>query len=191
VAESGTYNLNTGAFKVTGCGQASRRIISRPAQAEGTKQEMTLTGAVVTYGEPGSLSPRLWADHLLYVPGDKISGQNASLGIGDQRLFPVAKFEQSLAGALLPTVTARAGYGHNLGGYLDLDVRVPIWPGIQTRCGYRNTLRAARSRDRRDPIITTRTDRTSPAISPRASSATMAPWHRYSGAERPGGPWFF
>jgi LPS-assembly protein len=131
LAASGTYNLITGVFKVTDLRAGEPPFYIAAAQAEGTQKEMTLTGAVVTYGEPGSLSPRLWADQLLYAPGVKISGQNASLGIGDHRLFPVVKLEESLADVLLPTVTAGAGYNHTLGGYLDLDVRVPVWPGVK------------------------------------------------------------
>jgi LPS-assembly protein len=131
LAASGTYNLNTGAFKATDvrAGEPPYYIVA--AQAEGTKTEMTLTNAVVTYGEPGRFSPRLWVDTLHYAPGVKISGQKASLGVGDQRLFPVAKFEQPLAEALLPAVTAAAGFSHLLGGYADVDVRFPVWPGVK------------------------------------------------------------
>jgi LPS-assembly protein len=46
-------------------------------------------------------------------------------------LFPVAKFEQPLAAALQPTVTAEAGFSQLLGVYADLDARIPVWPGVK------------------------------------------------------------
>ena len=131
LAASGTYNLNTGAFKLVDLRAGEPPYYITAAQAEGTKKEMILTGAVVTYNEPGGLSPTLRAEHLLYVPGVKISGRNAYLGVGDRRLFPLAKFDQALTAALEPTVLARAGYNHTFGAYFDLDLRVPIWPGIK------------------------------------------------------------
>jgi LPS-assembly protein len=131
LAASGTYNLNTGAFRLVNLRAGEPPYYFVAAQAEGTKTEMVLTGAVVTYNEPGGFSPTLWADRLLYVPGVKISGQKAYLGIGNRRLIPLKEFDQPLSEALQPTIVARAGYDHTFGAYFDLDLRLPIWPGIK------------------------------------------------------------
>jgi LPS-assembly protein len=131
LAASGTYNLNTGAFKLTDLRAGEPPFYITAALAEGTQKEMILTRAVVTYNEPGGYVPTLWADQVRYVPGVKISGQKAYLGVGDYKLFPVAKFDQLLADALAPTISARAGFDRVFGAYLDLDARFPIWPGIK------------------------------------------------------------
>jgi len=131
LAASGTYNLNTGAFTLVDLRAGEPPYFITAAKAEGTMKEMILTGAVVTYDEPGGFSPTLWADQLRYVAGVNISGQGAYLGIGNRRLFPLTKFDQPLAAALQPTIIARAGFSHTLGAYFDLDVRMPIWPGIK------------------------------------------------------------
>ena len=131
LAASGTYNLNTGTFKVLDMRAGEPPYYVVAAEAEGTQKEMILTRAVVTYNEPGGVSPTLTADRILYVPGKKISGENAFLGLGSRRLIPLAKFDQPIADALVPTVSARAGYDHAFGAFLDVDVRVPVWPGIK------------------------------------------------------------
>lgn len=131
LAASGTYNLTTGAFKLADLRAGEPPFYVTAVQAEGTKKEMTLSGAVVTYNEPGSFTPTLWADQLVYLPGEKITGLHAFLGLGDHRLFPVLKFDEPFNDAVLPLITVLAGYRQNLGAYLDLGVHVPVWPGIK------------------------------------------------------------
>lgn len=130
LAESGSYNLATGVFVLTGLRAGEPPFYITAAKAEGTRKEMILTDAVVTYNEPGDLTPTLRAGRLFYRPGEKISGQNGRLGLGSQRLFPVPKFDQPLGDMMMPSITGRAGYRRNLGGYLDLGLRVPVLPGI-------------------------------------------------------------
>lgn len=131
LAESGTYNLNTGGFKLVDVRAGEPPFYMTAEQAEGTQKEMILTGAVATYNEPGGYVPTLWADKLQYIPGVKISGKNAYLGVGNLKLFPLSKFDQPIAEALSPSIKARAGYNQVFGAYTDLNVRVPVWPGIR------------------------------------------------------------
>jgi len=129
LAESGTYNLNNRG--VQGDGAAGRRAAYyfTAAQAEGTKQGDDPDRSRGHHtGEPGVSSPRLWADHLLYVPGTRSPARSFSRHRGPR--LSRGEIRQSLAGALLRPSPARAGYGHNLGGYLDSSPR-PIWPGIK------------------------------------------------------------
>ena len=130
LADGGTYNLATGEFKLTGVMAGEPPFHITAAVAEGTKEKMTLTQAVVTYNEPGDLAPTLSADRLEYMPGKRISGVNGRLGLGDYQFFPVPRFNRSFDEALLPLFTARAGYRHTLGAYLDVGVHVPVWPGV-------------------------------------------------------------
>jgi LPS-assembly protein len=130
LAASGTYNLNTGAFKLKDFRAGEPPFFVSAATAEGTRKEMILTDAVVTYNEPGSFSPRLWADRLVYVPGTKISGEKAYLGFGDRRLIPVSKFDRPIGAAMLPLVSIRGGFSQTLGASLDVGVRFPVWQGV-------------------------------------------------------------
>ena len=130
LAEGGTYNLATGEFRLTDVRAGEPPFHVTAASAAGTKDKMTLTSAVVTYNEPGDLAPTFSADQLVYLPGKKISGVSGHLGLGDFSLSPVPRFDCSFDEALLPLITARAGYRHTLGAYVDLGIRVPVWPGV-------------------------------------------------------------
>ena len=130
LAEGGTYNLTTGEFRLTGVRAGEPPFYVTAASAAGTKDKMTLTGAVVTYDDPDALAPTLSADQLVYIPGKRISGVNGHLGLGGLHFFPVPQFNRSFDEVVLPLVTARAGYRHTLGAYVDLGIRVPVWPGV-------------------------------------------------------------
>jgi len=131
LAQGGTYNLATSEFKLTGVRAGEPPFYLTAAKAEGTKERMTLTNAVVTYDEPGNLVPMFSADQLTYMPGRKISGVNGHLGLGGYAFFPVPRFDGSIDKAVLPLVTARAGFRHTLGAYVDMGIHVPVWPGIR------------------------------------------------------------
>jgi len=107
--------------------QRARRWL---AAAAGTRAKMTLTDAVVTYSEPGAFAPTLKADRLFYEPGKRITGENGRLGLGDFHLFTLPKFDRPVEDSIIGHLTARVGYRHYLGAYLDLGLQVPVWPGI-------------------------------------------------------------
>jgi len=130
LADGGTYNLATGEFTLTGVLAGEPPFTVTAASAQGTKDRMTLSRAVVTYNGPDAFAPSLSADQLVYMPGKRISGTNGHLGLGDFQLFPVPRFDTSFDDALLPLITARAGFEHTLGAYVDLGIHIPVWPGI-------------------------------------------------------------
>ena len=130
LAASGTYNLTTGVFELKDLRAGEPPVYITAEKAAGTKFEMILTGATVTYNEPGGFAPTLRADRLVYRPGEKISGEHASLGLGGRWLVPVPKFDQPLGAAMLPLITVDGGYRGSLGAFLDLGLRIPVWPGV-------------------------------------------------------------
>ncbi len=130
LAQGGTYNLGTGEFTLAGVLAGEPPFFLTAASAAGTKDRMTLTDALVTYNGPGDLAPTLSAAQLVYVPGQKITGVDGHLGLGDYQFIPVFKFDDPLDAAVLPLITGQAGYSHTLGAFIDLGIRVPVWPGI-------------------------------------------------------------
>ena len=130
LAESGTYNLSTGVFSLSHVRAGEPPFYVTASAAAGTRAKMTLTDAVVTYSEPGAFAPTLKADRLFYEPGKRITGENGRLGLGDFHLFTLPKFDRPVEDSIIGHLTARVGYRHYLGAYLDLGLQVPVWPGI-------------------------------------------------------------
>ena len=130
LAESGSYNLTTGVFSLSNLRAGEPPFYVTAAAAAGTRAKMTLTDAIVTYSEPGTFAPTLKADRLVYEPGKRITGENGRLGLGDFRLLKLPKFDRPVAEPIISLLTARVGYRHNLGAYVDLGLHVPVWPGI-------------------------------------------------------------
>ncbi len=130
LADSGTYHLVTGIFTLKNIRAGEPPYYLQAASATGTRERMTLTDATVSFNEPGSLAPTLRAAHLIYEPGHLVTGLQGHLGLGDLRLFPLPSFSQNFREPLISHLTARVGYRHNLGAYLDLGLHVPVWPGI-------------------------------------------------------------
>ena len=130
LAERGSYNLTTGVFSLSNLRAGEPPFYVTAAAAAGTRAKMTLTDAIVTYSEPGTFAPTLKADRLVYEPGKRITGENGRLGLGDFRLLKLPKFDRPVAEPIISLLTARVGYRHNLGAYVDLGLHVPVWPGI-------------------------------------------------------------
>lgn len=130
LAESGSYNLTTGVFSLSNLRAGEPPFYVTAAAAAGTRAKMTLTDAIVTYTEPGTFAPTLKADRLVYEPGKRITGKTGRLGLGNFRLLTLPKFDRPVAEPIIPYLTARVGYRHNLGAYVDLGLHVPVWPGI-------------------------------------------------------------
>jgi LPS-assembly protein len=130
LAESGTYNLTSGIFNLSNLRAGEPPLYVTAAAASGTREKMTLTDAVVTYTEPGRFAPTLRAGQLVYEPGKRITGENGRLALGDFQVVKLPKFDRPVEEPFFTYLTARAGYRHTLGAYVDLGLHVPVWPGI-------------------------------------------------------------
>jgi LPS-assembly protein len=131
LAVSGTYNLATGAFTLADVRAGEPPYFISGTAATGTRDRMTLTHAVVTYNEPGAFAPTLRADTLIYERGHRLTGEHGHLGLGGSSFIRLPRFNQSFDQPLISYLTARVGYRRNLGGYVDLGLHVPVWPGVR------------------------------------------------------------
>ncbi len=130
LAQRGTYNLATGAFALTQIRAGEPPVYVTAAAATGTRERMTLTGAFLTYGEPGPFAPTLFAGELIYEPGKRIATRHASLGLGGHRLLALPRINRAFGAPFVSQLNGRVGYRSNLGAYLDLALHLPLWPGI-------------------------------------------------------------
>lgn len=100
--------------------------------AAGTRDEVTVFKARVTYGEPGPWQPTATADQItVSATGHRIRSDQAQIGIGSIRPLPFPKFQQSLSDPVWAFVTVTGGYRGSLGAFLDGGLHVPVLPGIR------------------------------------------------------------
>jgi LPS-assembly protein len=130
LAAGGTYNLATGFFNLTGVRAGEPPFYVTAAAAAGTRLRMTLTNAVVTFGDPGPFAITLAADQMIYEAGQRVMGEHGHLGLGGYPLFTLSKFDLAFDQPLISYLTVRVGYRSVLGAYADFGLHVPVWPGI-------------------------------------------------------------
>jgi LPS-assembly protein len=100
--------------------------------ATGSRDEVTVTNARVTYGEPGPWQPTVSADRItITAEGRRIRTEGAQVGIGHVQPLPFPKFQQSLSDPLLTFVNLTGGYRGSLGAYIDGGLHVPVLPGVR------------------------------------------------------------
>lgn len=131
LADTITYNLNTGAFTVENLRLGEAPLHLSAASATGNQQEITFTDARVTYREPSLFAPTLRADEIVYAPGAKLTARRAQLGVGPALPFSLRRFEHHLDQPLLSYLTVGAGYRASLGLHGELGVHVPLAPGLE------------------------------------------------------------
>ena len=93
--------------------------------ASGTFQEITVTRAVVTYGEPGPWQPTFKADKVIYSPGQRLRTENAQAGIGHAQPLPFPKFSQNLKEPLVSFASLNGGYRSSLGAFAEAGLHLP------------------------------------------------------------------
>jgi LPS-assembly protein len=99
--------------------------------AEGTKKEVVIHNATVTYGEPGRWQPTVKARMITYAPGHYLRVTGANVGVGDYRPLPISHLGQDLAKETgLLAATLDGGYRHSLGPYLDMGLHFPVSDGF-------------------------------------------------------------
>jgi LPS-assembly protein len=100
--------------------------------ASGTRNEITVFDARVTFGEPGPWQPTATATKVIVVPGQRLRFEGAQVGIGHAQPVPFPQFQQSLAAEpMLSFVTLTGGYRGSLGAFADAGVHLPLAPGVR------------------------------------------------------------
>jgi LPS-assembly protein len=131
LADALTLNRSTGVFTARNLriGQFPYYIEGRTA--DGTRAQVVVHDAVVTYREPGSWQPTIHAKDLTYSPGHYLRLSSASLGIDEDRLIPFSRLGEDLGReSNLTNITVDAGYRSSLGAYADVANLFPVGSGF-------------------------------------------------------------
>jgi LPS-assembly protein len=99
--------------------------------ASGKADEIVVSQARVTYGEPGRWQPTLTADRVVYAPNSQISSDNAQVGVGGLQPLPFPKFRQNLAAPFAPFVALNGGYRSSLGVFAEGGLHLPVALGVR------------------------------------------------------------
>ncbi|MEO5957684.1 MAG: LPS assembly protein LptD, partial [Opitutaceae bacterium] len=126
LADRLTYNQRDGSFSAERVRLGSDPYYVEGSSASGTRTEITITQAKVTYGEPGLLQPTLSADSFTVSTDKRVRSENALVGIGSARALPIPKFEHNLAAPFIPFADLNGGYRSSLGVFLEAGVQVPL-----------------------------------------------------------------
>jgi len=130
LADRLTYNRSTGIFTARNLRAGRFPFYIEGPTAEGTRTEVVVHDATVTYREPGKWQPVIKAKTLTYSPGHYLRMAAANIGIGNYLPVPIARLGQDLAHqASIWNVSLDGGYRHTLGPYVDAAVHIPFEPG--------------------------------------------------------------
>jgi len=130
LADTLTYDGAKGTFTAKNLRVGRFPYYIEGASAEGTRTEVVVHDAIVTYREPGSWQPTIRAKTLAYSPGRYLRLLGGSVGIGGFSPIPVSRAGQDLSRHVsLADVSFDGGYRRNLGAYLDSAFNIPIVPG--------------------------------------------------------------
>lgn len=131
LADSLTYRTTDGTFSAERVRVGSYPFYAEGASANGTRDEVTITQARISYGEPGPFQPTVTADTATLSPGRQVRSDNARLGVGGTQFLPFPKFQQNLSTPLLPFASVAAGYRSSLGVFLETGLTLPVALGIR------------------------------------------------------------
>jgi LPS-assembly protein len=130
LADAVTYNGSDGSFTATNLRIGRFPYYIEGKTAEGTRTEVVVHEATVTYREPGKWQPSIHAKSLTYSPGHYLRLAGGDVGIGGFRPIPVSRAGQDLSHqAGFSDFTVDGGYRRNLGAYIDSALDIPIAPG--------------------------------------------------------------
>lgn len=131
LADELTYNLENRSYTAKDLRAGEDPVYMSGSAVEGSDDKIVIRDAVLTFAEPGLLSPSLKASSVTYIPGDSIKAEKARLGVGPVLPIPVPFYDQSVKDPLLSHATVRAGFNSNLGGFLELGLLAPLNRTVQ------------------------------------------------------------
>lgn len=132
VAEEITFNLNDGTFTVRKPRIGSFPLYLSGSTATGTREQVVLSDAVASYGEPGFWVPSVKAKTITFRSSDKsFKATSADLGIAGAHFLPLPSFRQTAGISLKSYATIAGGYRSRLGAFLDTGLRAPVYPGLR------------------------------------------------------------
>lgn len=99
--------------------------------ATGTRDEITLRDARVTFGEPGPWQPTVVADTLVIAPGQSFRTENAAAGIGRLQPFTLPRMRHEFARPFAASVGVDGGFRRSLGAYAEARALLPVSPALR------------------------------------------------------------
>lgn len=134
LAESGDYSTGDGVIHLHNVKAGMTPIFLKAESAEGTVREMTFTNAVVNYGEPGPMTPRITSRRVIWRPGERVSVFGAGLRLGSVPLLGLPSFDRGIGKSFLD-LSLQAGYRSRLGPYLDITALAPVSESLSLGAG--------------------------------------------------------
>lgn len=134
LAESGEYSTGDGIVRLRNVKAGMSPVYISAESGEGTVREFTFTNAIVNYGEPGAMTPRITSRRITWKPGQRISTSGAGLRIGSLPLFGIPGFERGVTEPFAD-LSLRAGYRSTLGPYVNVTALAPVSEGLSLGAG--------------------------------------------------------
>jgi LPS-assembly protein len=132
LADSIVYHRADGTFTAENLRVGRNQLYIQGRRAEGTRREMVIHDATITYGEPGPWQPTVRADTIVFSPDRFIRVYHSWVGFGTTDLIPIPHVSESLSGPLaLPDISVSPGYRSDLGGIAKFSLEVPSGPGVK------------------------------------------------------------
>lgn len=131
LADELTYHIEDQTFTVDAVRLGQYPIYISGSHVSGSRSEIIVSDAFISYLEPYSLAPSARAKKVTYVPNQTISAETARIGIGTTVPVSVPQFHQSLNQPLLGAFDVHLGYRTSLGAHLGLGAQFPVWPGLK------------------------------------------------------------
>jgi LPS-assembly protein len=125
------YRRTDGWFKATRIRLGSPPYFAEGESAEGTRAEITIRQARLTYGEPGPWQPTLTADAITIAPGQAIRTEKAAAGIGRVLPFSIPRFQHEVARPFPASISLDGGFRRSLGAFVDAEVLAPLSPSVR------------------------------------------------------------
>ncbi len=125
------FRRTDGRFSAENIRLGSPPYFAEGRSAAGTREEITLRDARLTYGEPGPWQPTLVADTLVIAPGQGFRTENAAAGIGRTQPFTLPRMRHEFARPFAATVGLDGGFRRSLGAYLEARALLPVSPALR------------------------------------------------------------
>lgn len=126
LADRLTYNAATGEFSAENIRLGRHPYFVEGRGATGKADEVTVTQARVSYGEPGLWQPTLIADSLTFASGGGIRSENVIAGIGPVPLLPLPRLRQGTGAPPPLSLALNAGFRRSLGAFVEVAAHAPV-----------------------------------------------------------------
>ncbi|HEY1848225.1 MAG TPA: LPS assembly protein LptD [Opitutaceae bacterium] len=131
LADSLTYEATSGKFTAKDLRVGRFPYYITGASAEGTKTQVIVHHATVTYREPGKWQPTIHANTLTYSAGHYLRLTGGDVGLANFHPIPLSRIGQDLTRASSLTDTSLdGGYRRSLGAYGEASLHIPVSAGV-------------------------------------------------------------